>query len=498
MKFYRITSLREHVLLIEGELSVAELTKYPDPEKPEQFKRVNVLIGKIERNEPIELKGGMQVVFPADANADVLDILRSHNKDTITAGLKGPVFTDENGHKHRLAAITKTDDFGGKAGGGAKGGERQTEAQEIGQAIVCGMVSVDSGVTVEDLLNQEKLAQGANRTVPAQEAIDQIPSIIQLLQADKAWATTFINTAKLLDGKIGLDGKTFHRGGPVAEAVKAAFNAANAAAEKKPFTNINKWNPADIWITSSDGVIDSIPSDSFESLNRWMLEQYKSGSLVGVSLKKASKSASVTVVNEDPGAARLRMLLDDLIISKSSTGLENILNSGDAYMTFKNESFDLGWYYMLAEASKNEVQYRSFNKGAAIQGEIGGTEARHGKISFGNIDAVLANLTGNHLTPMRDVKRMKRPELLKGIIQYAAPVMGRTVDDEDATYSIVDKNSRGRDIATLYAKYQAVQLIFFVWQFRQKNPREADLFIERIVQYASSTTPLSSVFVKVS
>lgn len=494
MKFYRINTLREHFLLIEGELSVAELTKYPDPENPDQFKRVNVLIRKIEANEPIEIKGGAQVVFPADVNANVLDILRTHDKEAITAGLKGPVFTDENGHKHRLTALTKTDDFGGKGGGGAKGGERQTEAQEIGQAIACGLMSIQADTSADDLMDQDKLLQGANRTVPAQEAAAQIPAILQLLQTDKAWATSFIKTAHLLDQKIGLEGKTFHRGGPVVETIRSAFAAANAAAEKKPFTNINKWNPSDIWITAANAKLDNIPSDSFDSLNSWMMEQYRAGTLVGVSLKKASKSASISVLNDEPGVARLRMLLDDLIISKSSSGLENIMNSGDAYMTFKNES--LAWHVMMVEAGKNEVQYRSFNKGSAIQGEIGGTEARQGKIGFGNIDAVLFQLTGNHLTPMRDVKKMKRPDLLKGIVDYAAPVMGGSANE--VIYGVVDKNSRGRDIATLCAKYQAVQLIYFVWEFRQKNPKEADMFIERLVQYASSTTPLSSVFVKVS
>lgn len=501
MKFYKIAPplpLKDHFILAEAGMSIGELVKYKEADNTDQFKRVNVLIQKIESGAPIELVDGTAPVFPAEMNQEVLDALRTHDTQTMSLALKGAVLIDADGNKHRLSEIQKSADFGGAGGGGgAKSGAKQTEEQEIGQAVVCGLVAVTPTATAQDLVSDKMLMKGAKRTVPSQEAASKIPNIIALLQSDPAWAETFIQTAALLDEHIGLRGKMFHRGGPLVEKINAAFATVNANTKPKPFTNINKWNPADIWIATA-GFAEDPPTDDFKTLNRWIFDQYNAGQLVGVSLKKASKNPHIEVVNGNPGEQRLRILLDELIVAKSATGLEQILKSGDTYMTFKKESaqLPLSWYYMITEAGKNEVQYRAFNKGGSIQGEIGGTEARHGKIGFGNIDAVLFQLTGHHLTTMVAAKRMERPQLLEGIVKMAAQVMG--VRASAAVKQAVDKNSRGRDISVLHAKYQAVELVWRVWQFRQKNPKEADLFIERLLEYASSSTPLSSLFLKVS
>ena len=504
MRYFKIAQPKPlAAYIIEGALSLGEIFKYQDP-ATQEYTRVGVLINKITNSEPITLVNGTDVIFPPEANAEVLKVLSTQDKDAITSYLKGdgarmsPVFVDNTGKRFKLNDLLKSADFGGAKGGGAKKGAKQTEEQEVGQAIVCGAYAINPSITVEDLMNPDVLMQGAKRTIPPQDAVQQIPNIQALIKTDPAWADTFIKTAQVLDKHIGLRGKVFHRGGPLVAKINGAFQTVNTNTKPKMFTNINKWNPSDIWISSPE-FNEEPPVDDFNMLNRWIMTQYKKGALVGVSLKKASKNPSVSVVNENPGAQRLRVILDKLIVSKTASGLEQIMKSGDSYMTFKKESRDvvpLSWYFMIVEAGKNEMQYRSFNKGSAIQGELGGEEARHGKIGFGNIDAVLSQLTGHHLTTMGECKRMSRDELLDGIVDMAAETMG--LQPSPAIRQAIDKNSRGKDMATLWAKYQAVELVWRVWQFRQKNPKEADMFIERLLQYAQSSTPLSSVFIKVS
>jgi hypothetical protein len=70
----------------------------------------------------------------------------------------------------------------------------------------------------------------------------------------------------------------------------------------------DKWNPADIWVMTNDGVrnqvhmnrtVKSINKVGIETANNFLLQQYKSGNIVPISLKKPSSNPHVVVMNSD-------------------------------------------------------------------------------------------------------------------------------------------------------------------------------------------------------
>ena len=51
-------------------------------------------------------------------------------------------------------------------------------------------------------------------------------------------------------------GYTFHRGSPFVNSIDSKFNELNKAQKPRPFSNINKWSPADIYAVKDGFNID--------------------------------------------------------------------------------------------------------------------------------------------------------------------------------------------------------------------------------------------------
>jgi hypothetical protein len=501
VKFYRIRptkSLNEY--LNESALSINDLFKpangaviaagYSD--------RIDPLIAIVSAKIPANLVGGLQTSFSPEQNQEILQILSSKDADAIRAALqrKKP-FVDVNGTAYGITDFEKSAEFGG---GGANAGAAQTAVQEVGQAVVLGLMNVigSKQLSLSDL-TEENLMRGAKTVQP--DASEQVGEIFRLINADKkqSWGITFIASANaLVKSGLNLSDKEFWRGGEWVEQLNKIWNAANKAKTPKPFVNINKWSPADIWAVKSGVVPPKV--NTLEELNNWLIQQYHAGTVYGISLKKTSDNPSVHVYNLDPLKNQIKAVVKDLIVSRSNN-LQNLFTNKGSRMTYSTESahVPLSAYYKLFEDGREEVQYRQFNSGGNIAGEIQGKYAAHGKLGFGGMNKILRELTGSNITPQVDIlaqiKKDKR-SVIERIIQMAEETVGSYLGPKDRKQLHTIANNSNDDM--LISKFQAVQLLNILVKARSSDNKAVDKFITQILQSAGSQAPLSGVFVKVS
>jgi len=80
----------------------------------------------------------------------------------------------------------------------------------------------------------------------------------------------------------------FHRGSQFVQNINQTFSYLNKLAKPKPFANVNKWSPADIWCQRKGFNPDLSKYGSIGEFNNDLKEMYDRGNLVGVSLKKVT------------------------------------------------------------------------------------------------------------------------------------------------------------------------------------------------------------------
>lgn len=477
-------------------LTIKELLKGRTPH------RADVLIDKITKEEPIVLASGLSVILDKNKNANIVNVLRSKNLGAYQAALlKGknyqPVFIDKQGHGYSLNQFAKAAEFGG-GGGGNTGGKAMETVSEVGVAIMLGAITVlGRGVTPADI-TPDILAQSSHLVEPI--ITQQNLRDLREFTSDETWALSLTQSANILYNNLSIKNKIFHcKGSPFLSAVQAAFQSANTATTPKPFASQDRWNPADIWATNENIKLPPANTD-FEELNEWVLENLNKKRGYGISLKKSGAAAQLSFHNIDPTAQRLELLVKDLLVS-SGNRLEALFNAASSIMTYEVVSLPL-WFFFTAlqEKATNQIEYRSRGP-SAILGSIKGRHAAQGSVGFGTINAVLRSMTGNDITNYVTISRniqspQQKKEVIEEIIMMAGSILGTRVDP--ATKKKLQEIASTRDEEKLIAKYQATQLLYHISNHRKKNKKEADQFVTRLFEHASSQAPLSSAFVKVS
>ena len=180
-----------------------------------------------------------------------------------------------------FAAIAKTKEFGG--GGGARGGAANTAIQESSQSLVNALAYKMGELKVEDL-TEENL----------KSVIDEIEvdvsndKMLDFIANQPTWKESFVGTANALRRKFPNRNYIQHRGSNfVKELYKHASTLIkNDSRFEGAKIGMDKWNPADIWMTTLDSVSDLTQTKSLNDLNALILQLYVDKILIGVSLKK--------------------------------------------------------------------------------------------------------------------------------------------------------------------------------------------------------------------
>ena len=233
---------------------------------PGYVDRGEVLLKKIEGEEPIALVNGDEIVVNPETSSTFIDLLRGKKYKELT----NVKFYDIAGLGHKLSELAKTQEFGSSKGRG--GGAAQTALQESAQCLVLALrYHRGSDLEVSDL--EEESLKDVASDVEVSEPIDKV---IEFIENSTSWQSTMVNIANVVAGKYHKSYK-FYRGKGIVTKIDRA--AKKALPQAKVGLNINKWNPSDIWMATEDVNEEDFPED-IDELNDLLLELFKDERLI--------------------------------------------------------------------------------------------------------------------------------------------------------------------------------------------------------------------------
>ena len=431
----------------------------PSPDK--QSDRGQVLLNKINTKNSLTTVDGDDIVINAKKSSEFVDALKS--KDYKTAATTP--FYDTKGATYRLSKLAKTADFGGGKGSG--GGAEQTAVQESAQCLVNAIrYNKGSEITEKDL-NDRNYARAAKRI----ETTSSLDEMISFLNENPDWVTTTVSTANALAKDFPGNFK-FYRGKGIATDIDRAAKSSLKTVIGN--VNVNKWNPADIWMASNELDISDIPTDKgIRELNKWMKAKYNNKQLIGVSLKKCSncgwKAYNLTNVKRTEKFESVEPKDKDFFKTK------------DIYINFTG----------------GKIQFRNFGDVTSWQGEIKSKEAAGGKIGGRAISNAMM-LAGNNQeflpeqTDVLDFCENPDKNIIKNLYdkyKNMSLVKGKIGEKE------FSKTFLAAPLGNRTSNYMNIELLY---QLSINDEAGRDKFIQNIIAYSKSESNISSVFIKVS
>ena len=346
------------------------------------------------------------------------------------------------------------------SGGGAEATTLTESAQCLYAAIAFGL---NRSITSNDITpdNVKKYSNLFDIDETNERILNELP--------DEWVDSSLLGANKLFEKFKGKGKYVFHRGSSKVDKIEAAFK--RVSKNENVRININKWNPSDIWMISSDFSFDFFDKENtILGLNQVVQEKLEENILIGVSLKKIIGSAKISVKN----------VFRDMKTCKYYAGYEYSKKSIDGYV-------------LLTGGTK--IQYRSFGAGDGLtgfQGEVKGSNANQGKISLGPTNLILRN-HGQKTIPTNAAKRVREEpdkvfaEISNGLAKYARMTK--------AEISKLKNNPKIYTLKFLYSKLQVTQLLDILENKLLKKDKR-DQIVEDLYLYASSQSKYSSAYYK--
>ena len=352
--------------------------------------RLRVLYDAIVNRELIEVESGGKalVMTSPEVLSDMKKVIEGKmkfdspdktNKNNFSGKYSGKKVLKEIKKKGRanvstditLTKITKTVAFGSNKGSG--GGAAATALFEGAACWVTAYrYTLNKDIDDDYVISLQDL-QAVSSSVSTDEPLEKIH---QFLIDDPSWMKSSIRTANKLYSTQKYRNKEFmfHRGTGIVNTVENHFKKVNAA-DGRPFSNINKWTPADIYMCHCDFDTSIITNEmTFQGgINKVLLDMISQKKLIGVSLKKVEQaSANLTEHN----FTRASLTVKKPFVS---VGSKSLMGSMDVYL----------------KGSGVSVQYRATDKeGKTWQGEVMGAAAKHGKVGGGVMNYIMESVYG--------------------------------------------------------------------------------------------------------
>lgn len=352
-----------------------------------------------------------------------------------------------NGKWHVIAKI--------KGGGGSGAGSDLTKLTESAQCVY------NACLYAGDTFTAANLKKHGSKTADVDEKMD---NILKKLPDD--WIVSSKIIAEKIKNEFPDRGKSYthHRGSRWVDALEKHWKDLNKEAGS-PFSNLNKWSPADIWLVSRKGSrVDIIGTKTLVELNQVLIDNLKSKDIVGVSLKKAVGRANYKELNVDSNRPTYKF-------ESSTTGLRGFFQSGDGYMMFDG----------------GKAQFRKF--GSTWQGELKGKNANMGKVSGGPIITLLKMQFKKDMIPQRELMQRSDDDVRMFYDWYNNVPYHDKID-----YFDFYKEVESKDMNWFISKAMTTQLISIVENLPKKKKDE---FASALVNYAGSESVLSGPYVKV-
>jgi len=447
------------VQLNEISLSPAELKK-PFPPRNEFHGLYNdrgeKFLEKIEKKEKFELNNGQEITIDIEASSDAINFLK--NKDYAQLGGRNKLFKSMDGESYSLSQFKKTKEFG--SGKGFGGGALATSIQESSQCVVNSIsYLIKKGQISEEDLTEENINKGYELS----DVSNSIEEVKDFILNQSTWKDTFIGTANILFKNFYNPNFEQHRGSDFVNKIYEAYKIAKKA--KNSSLNSDKWNPADIWLVDKSILEMAFPT-TIEDLNGTLADLFADKKLIGVSLKKTDANPKLSVYN---------------LSLEEKEGFNYV--GYDSKPTNNNTAI---------EYSDGSITFRTFNFATNFAGEIKGKKAAHGKIGQGPINDILDYFDINKLPSPKELQEAfseSNEDLILDFHQTYNKIV-ESISLEDFRELVESK-----DLNYLVSKYLSTKLTSHI---ENQDKATQDEIISDIIRYASSSTRLSSVFVKVS
>ena len=329
--------------------------------------RWTVVVTKIKSKDTFTINSTNTEVNLKYIDKDIEGLFKKGQIADIRTTYRGqPVFKANNGQLLKVTDIFKSSDFGGGKGSG--GGAEETDRNESAQCLYAALVYY---IYRKDIKVNQKITKKDFQD--AFKYCDVTANFELLLDLPAEWHKSSVLGANELRKKF--KGRyQFHRGSNIVGIIHESFKRINRM--EKAFGNLNKWSPADIYMFTYKG-LDVVKTEinkasTLQKLNSIMLKYYKSGDIVGVSLKKIEGAKAKHTENNIKSNVHTVGYTGNQIVAASK---KDIFDSMDVYL----------------EHTKGKLQFRSFG-GTSLtgwQGEGKGATANQGKVSLGPINYIL-------------------------------------------------------------------------------------------------------------
>jgi len=457
--------------------------------------RLRVLYDAIVNRELIEVEsGGKALIMTSDAVlADMKQVIDGKlafdspdksNQNNFASKYSGKKVLKEikkQAKKNISADITftkikKTTQFGSNKGSG--GG---ADATALFEGAACWMTayrySLRKDIDPEYIVTLEDL-EAVSGSVETDEPLGKIHEFIM---NDPAWMKSSIKTANKLYGatKYRNTKFKFHRGTSIVNTVENHFKKVNAA-DGRPFSNINKWTPADIYMCDHSFNTSMITDEMMfqGGINKVMKDLIKQKKLIGVSLKKVTSTAATLTEHNFTRAS--------LTVKKPfvSVGSKTLMGSMDIYVAGRGVS----------------VQFRATDaEGKTWQGEVMGTAAKHGKIGGGVMNYIMESVYGKGNGVWREypsaaaVSLASKGSALDRKIFTLAGRNKTAVMGPNETVNLSEIS--GMRPQWKFAKYIGLEVVD---RMMNGSAAERDEITTRMYLYATSASDNSAPYIKIS
>ena len=396
----------------------------------------------------VELNNGSK--FVVGNKKEVLSQLKGKTRITTAISL-----TDKDGNKISTSDLKKTSEFGG--GGGMRGGSALTAKAESAQCIV-NQIRYSSGKIEIDDVTEEAINSTKDKV-----AITDFDGAAELLLNNPGWLNSSVGIANELASKYS--GPFIQNRG--SDWVKRLEAAVKPKLKDVGIKDINKWSPADIWMVAPDEMDINWP-DTLGEINTLLLEKYNEDKIIGVSLKKAGNNASLKVFN-DPTIETTKY---------EYKGIDPRVNAAKAYILFDDAA----------------IEFRNFGGLTGFMGEIIGKKAAGGKVGYSIVKKAL-NDNGIQLTDPKEIKNQvveNDPEFKAKFKKLWNETEGLDSADFERNYTNPKKTSN-QNLLYRVSKYLALEVVNAI-----SKSDDPSAIINDLINYASSSTNASAIFVKAS
>ena len=447
-------NLVQNIVEVKG-LDIGELQKIRGG-KP----RLHLLIDVINNKTKVNTTKGMTTLnWVSDTDKVALE-----TGDLLSAFTDGrrykPIFRTDKGDLIRLNDILKTDMFGGGKGSG--GGSENTDLTECAQCIYAAAIFNGAKLKSGDSLSGEEYG-----TYNTSFDIDTPPNTVAEGLTDD-WIESSILIGNELKKNLGPTKYVFHKGSAFVKEIEGKFKDLNNAEKPKPFSNINKWSPADIWAVKVGARFDFT---QYSTLGEWtneLKELYDKKELIGISLKKAVGSVKTE--------------------EKNITGFIRRPVRYGGYLKQKNFFSSKDFYIYL---DKIKMQLRTFDEVKSWQGEVKGTSASAGKIGGGILESIMIKnstvtkfkYTNNEL---KTLATNPTPTFLDELYQMYLGLVGKGAIDKQKFIEQASAKRIGR-VSGADWRFSKFRGMFYVAQL-ESNKSIANKVCDNIAAYSLSAS----------